>query len=154
MKNLILLLVSTFCFGQQSTIEKLVILDARDNDKNITEYYLPGGYIVFYYRTDGELSMATVVNKSRSQSYGRLSTKSKTTTVDKDGFRKDVQNYKWSYENSYNNKVGTASVRVEKVYKPQGVAFICKIVLENMDILMYSGYKDGTQSEEVSEMLN
>ena len=31
-----------------------------------------------------------------------------------------------------------------KVYKPQGVAFTVKIIPENLDIIVYKGYMEGT----------
>jgi hypothetical protein len=40
--------------------------------------------------------------------------------------------YKWSYQNNYDGTQGTADVELIKIYKPQGVAFVCTIITENL----------------------
>jgi hypothetical protein len=40
--------------------------------------------------------------------------------------------------------VGTAKVRVLKTYKPQGIAVTVKIIPENLEILIYKGYLEGS----------
>lgn len=52
--------------------------------------------------------------------------------------------FKWSYENSYNEKRGTANVELIIINKPVGKAFIMTIIPENLNVLIYKGYVDGS----------
>ncbi|QQS29998.1 MAG: hypothetical protein IPM47_03335 [Sphingobacteriales bacterium] len=132
-------------FAQQETYSRFIISDARINDYDYTERYVgSGGYIVFY-EVDGELFMANVLEDENTQSYGRLfSMNIREIKETYENYEAEVYTFKWSYINDYDTKRGTASVRLTKVYKPVGVAFICVIVPENLDVLEYRGYMEGS----------
>ncbi len=52
--------------------------------------------------------------------------------------------FTWKYQNSYDGISGTAKVKINKIYKPQGIYFEAVIVPEDLDLLVYKGYVDGT----------
>lgn len=139
-------LFSTFIFAQQKTLAKFIITDASDNNIDVTETYLDaGGYIVFYTKDDGNLYMANVMSNRDTQSFGRLySSEHSELKETYNQYEADIFYFNWRYINDYDSKKGTAKVRLVKIYKPQGIAFSCTIIPENLDILEYKGFMNGS----------
>ncbi|MBV6440816.1 MAG: hypothetical protein EPGJADBJ_02491 [Saprospiraceae bacterium] len=73
--------------------------------------------------------------------YSTESTKRKETY---ETYEADIFYFNWRYINTYDEKKGTAKVQLVKIYKPQGIAFVLKIIPENLDIIIYKGYMEGT----------
>ena len=149
--TLILLLSVTFInvsFGQrQETLAKFIITDATTNGVDETPTLLANkAYTVFYTSDkDGLIYMANVWPKSKSQSYGPMySVESQKKSETYETYEADIFYFNWRYINTYDSKKGTAKVQVIKIYKPQGVAFTVKIIPENLDIIVYKGYMEGT----------
>lgn len=142
---LLLTFLSSYC--QQKTLAKFIITDASHNGNDTTEIYLEaGGYIAFYTQADGNLYMTNIMSKRKnSQSFGRLySSEHSMLKETYENYEADIFFYRWRYNNTYNNNKGTATIELTKIYKPQGVTFICKIIPENLDVLIYKGYMEGT----------
>lgn len=132
---------------KQEEVARFVITDATQNGQDMTQDYLENGaYLVFYTSgDDNTLYMANFWPKTDSQSYGEvysLETKSYEETSEQ--YEVDIIRFNWRYINTYDKKRGTAKVEVTKIYKPQGIAFIIKIIPENLDILIFKGYMDGS----------
>jgi hypothetical protein len=152
MKKIILLITLTLnaiLFAQnnnQVTLSKFIITDASDNGNDITETILEqNGYLVFYTDAEKNLFMANVWEKNDTQSFGRLyNTEHKKLKETYESFEADIFYFRWRYINSYDTKKGTATVELIKIYKPQGVTFKIKIVPENLDVLVYKGFMEGT----------
>lgn len=144
--TLLFLFTTILSYSQQETLAKFIITDASKNGYDTTETYLDaGGYIVFYTQPDGKLYMANVMSNRNTQSFGRLySSEHSKLKETYENYEADIFYYKWRYINDYDNKKGTATIELIKIYKPQGVAFTCKIIPENLDILIYKGYMEGT----------
>ncbi len=147
------LLTILFCvtlinsFGQQKTLAKFIITDATVNKVDVTETYLEaGGNIIFYTTGDDNLYMTNIMsNRKNSQSYGRMySAQTKNLNESYENYKADIFYYKWRYINTYDTKKGTASVKLIKIFKPQGVTFVCTIIPENLDVIVYKGYMEGT----------
>jgi alpha-L-fucosidase len=131
----------------QKTIAKFIITDAKNNGVDMTPIALKGGaYTVFYTSgDDGLIYMANVWPNNNSQSFGPMyGVQSDKIEETYENYRADYFYFNWRYINSYNDKTGTAKVQVIKIYKPQGVAFSVKIIPENLDVIVYKGYMDGT----------
>lgn len=130
----------------QETVAKFIISDASSNGYDTTETYLEaGGYLVLYTLSDGNLYMANVMSKKGTQSFGRLyAAEHNKIKETEENYEADIFYYKWRYINSYDSKKGTATVELIKIYKPQGVTFTIKIIPENLDVLIYKGYMEGT----------
>ena len=136
-----------FASEKQEEVAKFVITDASMNGADVTLQYLEAGaYLVFYtIGDDKSLYMANFWQKFDSQSYGAVySLESKTIEETDKQYKTDIFRFNWRYINTYDEKRGTAKVEVTKIYKPQGIAFIVKIIPENLDILIYKGYMDGS----------
>jgi hypothetical protein len=133
-------------FSQQKTLAKFIITDASLNKNDVTETYLDaGGYIVFYTNDEGNLYMANVMSERDTQSFGRLySSEHSELKETYDKYEADIFYFNWSYKNDYDSKRGTAKVKLVKIYKPQGIIFSCIIIPENLDILEYKGYMEGS----------
>lgn len=131
----------------QETIAKFVITDASKNGIDYTPTYLKwGAYCVFYTSdNDGLLYMANVAPNNNSQSFGPMySTETASYNETYETYKADVFYYNWRYINDYDSKKGTAKVQFTKIYKPQGIAFILKIIPEDLDIIIFKGYMEGT----------
>ena len=146
---IILLITNTITFAQsnkQEVLSKFIITDASSNGNDITETILDQrAYLVFYTKNDNNLYMANVWPKDNSQSFGRLYNmeynKLKETY---ENFETDIFYFKWRYINNYDSKKGTATVELLKIYKPQGITFKITVIPENLNILIYKGYMEGT----------
>ncbi len=142
------LIISSLTYCQESDVlAKFIITDATSNGTNITQQILKEkAFIVFYHNQDDkELAMANVWPKSNTQSYGRtygMTHKELKNSIS--DYKKDIFNFNWAYSNSYDEKKGTAKVELQKIYKPQGVAFVITIIPEDLDILIYKGYLEGS----------
>lgn len=144
---LLLSIATSFSYGQQKTIAKFIITDATINKVDVTETYLEaGGYIAFYTTGDGNLYMTNIMSKRyNSQSYGRMySAQTKNLNETYETYKADIFYFRWRYINTYDTKKGTATVKLIKVYKPQGVTFVCTIIPEDLDVCVYKGYMEGT----------
>ena len=146
---LITLTLNAVLFAQnnkQETLSKFIITDASDNGNDITETILEqNAYLVFYTDVEEKLFMANVWEKNNTQSFGRLyNTEHKKLKETYESFEADIFYFRWRYINSYDTKKGTATVELIKIYKPQGVTFKIKIIPENLDVLVYKGYMEGT----------
>lgn len=130
----------------QKTFAKFIVLDASTNGVDETEYLLDqGAYTVFYTTEDNFLYMANVWPKDGTQSYGRLyASEHKKLNETYDSYEADIFYFKWRYINDYDSKRGTATVKFVKIYKPQGVSFNITIIPENLDVIVFKGYMDGT----------
>ncbi|MCE7925319.1 MAG: hypothetical protein DYG98_19875 [Haliscomenobacteraceae bacterium CHB4] len=132
---------------QQEIIAKFIITDASKNGIDVTQTLLKAGaYTVFYTSgNDGLIYMANVWPNSNSQSYGPMySTESTKRKETYETYEADIFYFNWRYINTYDEKKGTAKVQLVKIYKPQGIAFVLKIIPENLDIIIYKGYMEGT----------
>lgn len=132
---------------EQETLAKFTITDATTNGVDITPILLrEEAYTVFYTRgDDGLVYMANVWSKSNSQSFGPMYSIENTEIHETyENYKADIFYFNWRYINNYNSKRGTAKVQVIKVYKPQGIAFILKVIPENLDLIIYKGYMNGT----------
>lgn len=152
-KSLILMLVTVMpllAFSQtedQTTIAKFTITDAKNNGVDVTPTLLKAGaYTVFYTSgNDGLIYMANVWPNNNSQSFGPMyGVQSDKIEETHENYEADFFYFNWGYTNSYDDKTGTAKVQVIKIYKPQGVAFTVKIIPEDLDVIVYKGYMDGT----------
>ena len=148
-KRLFFLIIMTVGLFQMAYSQaEFIITDARRNDQDITEWALSNGAkIVFYIPEEfpGEVYMANYMSVANTQSWGRTYEMNKehfdeTETT----FETDVFTFKWSYQNSYDTKKGTAQVSLTKIFKPQGVVVSIRMITESLDVLDYKGFLKGT----------
>jgi hypothetical protein len=133
--------------SEQEVIAKFIITDASVNGIDNTPTILEqGAYTVFYTsQDDGLIYMANYWPKNDTQSFGPMySAETVAYNETYETYKADIFYYNWRYTNDYDGKSGTAKVQLTKIYKPQGVAFILKIIPENLDIIIYKGFMEGT----------
>jgi hypothetical protein len=132
---------------KQKTIAKFTITDAKENGIDVTPTILKAGaYTVFYTSgDDGLIYMANVWPNNNSQSFGPMyGFESEKLEETYENYEADFFYFNWRYINTYDERTGTAKVQVIKIYKPQGVAFTVKIIPEDLDVIIYKGYMDGS----------
>jgi hypothetical protein len=147
-RMLFLIILLTGFFQSAYSQAEFIITDARRNDQDITEWALNNGAkIVFYVPEDspGEVFMSNYMSVANTQSWGRTYEMNKEHFDETEtSFETDVFTFKWSYQNSYDTKKGTAQVSLTKIFKPQGVVVSIQMITESLDILEYKGYLEGT----------
>jgi hypothetical protein len=130
----------------QEVFATLEISDARNNGNDITPEALESdAKLIFYKSNDGkEILLSNYWAKSDTQSWGRI------YTIEKEEFpetEKELKHclyqFQWSYNNSYDDKMGTAKIKLLIIYKPQGIYFECTVMPENLDVLVYKGRMEG-----------
>lgn len=131
---------------QQEVFATFEIYDARDNGEDFTPKVLEeSAKLILYKSTDNkEIMFSNYWEKSNSQSFGRvysITTEEYAATKTEYGYA--LYNFQWSYINSYDDRKGTAKIRLYVVYKPQGIYFKCTIVPENLKVLVYQGRMEG-----------
>lgn len=112
--------------------------------------------LVLYENTKSkEYMMSNYWSKSKSQSFGPIySLDTKHYEATNENYEYDSLSFQWHYTNTYDDKKGTAKVELLKVYKPQGVYFKMTIIPENLDVLIYRGYMEGTLNLSVFDRKN
>lgn len=140
--------------NNQETLAKLTIVDWTKNGENMTAAISDqNAFLVIYKNQEtNELLMANFWQKSNSQSFGQIySIESKHIKESVENYESDLFFFQWGYINTYDGKKGTAKVELLKVYKPQGIYFKMTIMPENLDILIYQGYMEGSLDLSVYE---
>jgi hypothetical protein len=145
----IILLLATIRLAycqQQTVIAKFTVQSAKKNHTDVTQYYTSNNaYFAFYITADKQVYFGSIVSRLNQQSYGAIFGLTHTAEPETtSSYATDTFNFKWSYSNSYDNHQGAATVKLVKIDKPGGVAFELKIIPENLDLLEYSGYMEGS----------
>lgn len=132
---------------KQKDLAKFIIQDARLNGIDVTHKYLnTDAFVVLYTTAEDDVCMAVVMDKSDTQSFGDIydfKTVEEKPETDKN-YKMEVYEFRWSYKNNYDKKQGTAKVQLTKVYKPLGIMFTMIIIPENLDMLQFKGFMEGT----------
>ena len=130
----------------QEAFATFEINDARDNGDDITpEVFEEEAKLILYKSNDGtEIMFSNYWEKSNSQSFGRIYaiTREAFPETEKE-LKHELYQFQWSYINSYDDKKGTAKIRLFLIYKPQGIYFECTVQPENLDVLVYKGLMTG-----------
>lgn len=155
MKTLIIISTLLFSFmsfdilSQQEDIGRYIVMNATKNGINISDVaHDQNQFIVFYtLENDTRIFMANYWSKNESQSFGpihALKTINFEETEDKHKY--DLITFKWDFRNTYDTKEGVASVQLMKIYKPYSITFEMKIINQELDVLVYTGYMDETDN--------
>ena len=132
---------------EQIDLAKFIITDATLNGEDVTPTVVRNkAYTVFYtFSGEDEIYMANYFSKADSQSYGLLydSNLEELEETD-DQYKTDILTSSWRYFNDYDGKKGTAKIQLTKIYKPQGISFELEILAENLDLIIYKGYMEGS----------
>ena len=130
---------------EQKEVARFYVTNATINGYDVTESVLAGGAYTVFYEVDGEPYMANYFANDGTQSYGRIynvkHTNNPETSTD---YETDVFRFAWNYSNTYDSKSGTCQCELIKIYKPQGVVSILRMITESLDVSEYTGYMDGS----------
>lgn len=143
----IILFALISCFyvaAQQQDFAKFLIRNAYLKGGDYSDYYRKSGAYLVLYDDDDDMCMAIVMGKKDSQSYGVVTNAEghryeETPT----SYAKDVVKFLWHYENSYDDKKGVATCRLEIRYTEKGPLFDFEYVLSNGETAKYSGMMEG-----------
>lgn len=131
---------------KQYTFATFEVRDARNNGDDITPQMLSENESLMFYKSSDsdDIMLSNFCEKSESQSYGAIYSIVKGENPDKEEENKsELYTFYWSYVNTYDNKKGTAEVKLLLVYKPRGTYFEFTILPENLDEFIYKGQMEG-----------
>lgn len=131
---------------EQQDIATFAINDARDNGSDITPQALEENASLVLYKLgdSSEILLSNFWEKSKSQSFGRIYSIVKEEFPETETeFKAELYHFQWSYTNTYDDKEGTAKVKLFVAYKLQGTYFEITILPENLDVLVYKGIMIG-----------
>ena len=131
----------------QKLIAKFVITKATKNGEDVTPLYIQTGASLIFYTSgnDGLLYLSNFCPNADSQSYGPVYAVKSSSIPKKNKKQKvDISHFNWHYTNTYDNKTGIAKVEMPKIYNPLNITFSITIIPENLDILIYNGYMEGS----------
>lgn len=141
--------------ASQEVFATFEISDARENGDDITpEAVEDQAKLVLCKSMDGkEIMFSNFWAISESQSSGRIySVQKEVFSETEKELKHDFYQFQWSYNNSYDDKKGTAKIKLYVIYKPQGIYFECTVLPENLDVLVYKGRMEGDLSPLVSSI--
>lgn len=150
MKKIIILLsllsISSILWGQnQKELARFYITHAVNNGHDTTKQIVSWGLYTVFYTIDGVLYMANVAENHGTQSYGEVyNMRHEVLPETNTQYRMDIFYFNWSYANDYDSGEGTCAVEFSKVYKPQGTVSYLKMVTEDLEVIEYTGYMEGT----------
>lgn len=129
----------------QKTLARFYVTHATNNGVDVTEEVTSWGLYTVFYLDNGDLRMANVSANNDTQSYGGIfNMRHKNYPETDENYACDVFMFNWSYINDYDSKKGTCAIEFTKVYKPQGIVSILKMVTESLDVIEYTGYMEGS----------
>lgn len=140
-------LVSQAQDAKTTEVTRLIVSDVHVNKLDATEQFVNDKAYMSFYRVEGsdDLYLANIRPAKNTQSYGKVFG---LTDVKKDAtateYKSEVLDFKWSYNNDYDGKQGTATIKLGFVYKPNGTAFVLTMLTEGLDVIVYKGYVSGT----------
>jgi hypothetical protein len=139
--------------AQNDSTGKLILLaefsvkDVRFNSIDYTKEAIDGKNNLYFYKYIGvdNVYMKNVWEKEDSQSFGPIHSLSYKYFEETDEFY-EFEEYKfiWSYENTFDEKVGTCEAILRLEYKPRGIYFDLKIYPEDLEELHYRGEFKGS----------
>lgn len=137
--------ITTILAQQQKEIARFYVTHAKYNGNDITEWAVNGSLFTVFYTIDDELYMANVSNSNDEQSWGKVwGLKNETREETDKDYKVDIFYFNWNYSNSYDSKEGTCKVQFIKIYKPQGIVSILRLITESLDVTEYTGYMEGS----------
>lgn len=126
--------------SQKQDQAKFIIESAYIKGQDCSEYYRNAGAYLSLYNKDSVPYMSIVMAKQKSQSYGTI------TDIDAQhynstpySYERDVLKYTWNYQNSYDDKKGAATCRLDVTYKGKEVLFVLEFVLSNGELSKFTG---------------
>lgn len=130
---------------EQKELARFYVTHATNNGQDITEWSANSKMFTVFYTIGDELYMANVSENSDEQSWGKIwGFENKTKEESSTEYKADIFYFNWNYSNSYDAKRGTCKVQFLKIYKPQGVVSVLKLITESLDVTEYTGYMDGS----------
>lgn len=149
--RLIIIIIGLLCCSpclysqkKQRELVKFIVLEAKQNGVDYTDWALDkGNYLVFFLNEYDKLCFSNVTDGE--QSHGLVSNmRHQEIEETETTYTADYYTFRWSYSNTYDGKKGSSLVELTKIYKEQAVAFVIKMITENMDVLTYKGYMEGS----------
>ncbi len=137
-------------------LSEFKVKDVRTNGIDYTKKALEGENNLFFYKDNetNEVLFSNYWKKTASQSYGPIyNLEFKYFKETYENYEREEYKFKWSYKNTYEEKVGTCDADLFLEYKPMGIYFDLKLIAENLDELHYRGEFNGTMSY-IKHLLN
>ena len=134
--------------AQQNRIAMLPIDKAYIDGTDRSGYYKEVcGAIVFYQGDDGALYMSNMMILKDTQSFGPVTERKKRFIRDFAIGRIDLLDFRWSYENDYDDKSGGATCRLHFAPLNTKTVFALEIRTDSGSVLQYEGVFVGSINE-------
>lgn len=154
---IILCLITTQAFAQkkdnadkrQIELAQFIVKDVRMDDMNYTKEATDKKNNLYLYKLldSDQILFSNYWEKDKSQSFGPIYNLAyKHYDETEENYETEEYKFKWSYENTYEDKVGTCDMILKLEYKPRGLYFDLKIYPENLEELHYRGELNGSMS--------
>lgn len=119
---------------------KFMIRNAYIDGKDLSEHYRSVGACLSLYDDNGVPGMSIVMPKAKSQSYGHITDLDIQTYPETPySYERSVLKYTWHYQNSYDNKKGAATCRLDVTVKENEILFVLEYVLSDGSMARFSG---------------
>ncbi|MCT4236448.1 hypothetical protein HZP42_08635 [Elizabethkingia anophelis] len=94
------------------------------------------GHVVFY-EMGKEVYMADVSGKCDQQTYGKID---QMITTSPKSAKFPTSTFRWKYQNIYDNKRGSAMVKLHKYYESGEIRFTMQILSSDSKTVIYKGF--------------
>lgn len=141
-----LVAVTTSVFAQSEKEEvRFHVVKAIMDSVDVTQQIKGKGVYTVFYEQDGKIYMANVWEATHSQSWGPIrNMKYKRVEATGKDYQRDEYLFDWAFKNTYDNKKGVCRVLFSKVYTPDGVVSVLKILQKSGSLTEYVGYMEGS----------
>ena len=125
MKKILVIAIFSICFitnaqtkNNQNVIANFEVYDARYNGDDITPDLIENKASLVIYKDYDTLMLSNFWEKANSQSYGEIYSIEKEFFAETETKYKAITyNFQWSYINTYDDKKGTAKIKLILIYK-------------------------------------
>lgn len=128
--------------NQPNNFANIIIQKSFVDARDFSEHSIENEQHLFFYNEGKELYFINEGKKEKSRSYGKV-TNDNLRKIIENGIDSYILNFKWNYQNSYNDETGIADVYIKMLNTSKGVACRVFIISEKMDYLIeYRGVLD------------
>ena len=145
MKKLLLISISILLLvpikAQQKDYLRVPVEKAIIDGEDYSEYYKSvGGFISFYQSKIGYFCMANVMPAKDTQSYGEISERNQKSGIDVlTGDTIYILDFRWDYENNYDDKSGSAKCHMVLSPSKTGYVYSLEMIIDEGMVFRYSG---------------
>ncbi|WP_238557075.1 hypothetical protein [Elizabethkingia anophelis] len=116
---------------------KYFITESSKNGWDNSQFDIARGGHVVFYEIGKEVYMSDISGKCDQQTYGKID---QMITTSPKSAKFPTSTFRWKYQNTYDNKTGSAMVKLHKYYESGEIQFTIQILSSDSKTIIYKGF--------------